>query len=405
MSTPLQRRLQLRKPVPPGAPSPTPSTPPAAASRPAPAAAQPEPATEHSLRFLRARAAQLERQVALASAEVRSRDALVADAVAALDGVRGLACSAAAARSPEEAQPLLRELDAFTRSTLAKVLERGCAAAGDEEEQLRWLVPFEPAAGNRFLTPAPAPGAWGGGERVTVAGAASGEARALVQGALVAALEERLTALAPALAALAPELGAEPLAAQVDAAARELAELAALSPTRGFLFGGAAQPRGAARPAAAPKKAAMPARAAAAAPAAAAKRPGVTGRLPDLSGALASLPPFAPGRETDGRDGVAQLLRDAASVEAALLAERDALRAELAAAKGARAAAPAPAAPAAAAAPAALLSAAAPLRRVLDAGAAVERAPSEATLKGLVAAIASERSALDAALRALSIAP
>jgi hypothetical protein len=364
--------------------------------------AQPETVTEHSLRFLRARAAQLERQVALASAEVRSRDALVADAVAALDSVRGLACSAAAARSPEEAQPLLRELDAFTRTTLAKVLERGCAASGDgEQEQTRWLVPFEPAGGNRFLTPPPAAGAWGGDERVTVAGAASGEARALVQGALVARLEESLTSLAPALAALAHELGADALAAQVDAAARELAELAALSPTRGFLFGAPAQPRGtpAPRPAAVARK--TPVRAAAAAPPPAAKRPGVAGRLPDLSGALAALPPFAPGCETDGRNGVAQLLRDAAAVEAALLAERDALRVELEAAK-ARASAPAAVS---AAAPAAVLSAAAPLRRVLDAGAAVERMPSEATLKGLVAAIAGERAALDAALRALSIAP
>jgi hypothetical protein len=53
--------------------------------------------------------------------------------------------------------------------------------------------------------------------------------------------------------------------------------------------------------------------------------------------------------------------------------------------------------------PAALLAAAAPLGRVLDAAAAVERAPSEATLKGLVYTVSAERAALDAALQALSL--
>jgi hypothetical protein len=398
MSTQLQRRtLQLRKPVPPGAPSAPPSTPPAAAAARPAAASEPEPVTDHALRFLRARAAQLERQVSLACAEVRSRDALVADAVAALDGVRELAHAAAGARSPEEAQPALRQLDAFARSTLAKCLERGCALGGDEEP--RWLVPFTPAAGNRFLTPAPAAGAWDSGASVTVAGAASGEARALVQGARVAALEEMLVSLAPALAQLAQQRGCDDaLAAQVDAAARQLAELAALSPTRGFLFGSpAAQPRsGAARPAPPKKPAALraPAPAAAAAPGAKPSRPAAApGRLPDLAGALASMPPFAPGRESDGRDAVAHLLRDAAAAEAAWAAERQAMRAELDSARAARTAAHAPPA---------LAAAAAPLRRVLDAGAAVERAPSEATLKALVAAMVSERAVLDAALHALS---
>jgi hypothetical protein len=397
MSTPLQRRtLQLRKPVPPGAPSAPPSTPPAAAAARPAAASEPERVTDHALRFLRARAAQLERQVSLACAEVRSRDALVADAVAALDGVRELAHTAAGARSPEEAQPALRQLDAFARSTLAKCLERGCALGGDEEP--RWLVPFTPAAGNHFLTPAPAAGAWDSGASATVAGAASGEARALVQGARVAALEEMLVSLAPELAQLAQQRGCDDaLAAQVDAAARQLAELAALSPTRGFLFGSPAQPRsGAARPAPPKKPAALRAPAPAAAPGAKPSRPAAApGRLPDLAGALASMPPFAPGRETDGRDAVAHLLRDAAAAEAAWAAERQAMRAELDSARSASART-------AAHAPPALAAAAAPLRRVLDAGAAVERAPSEATLKALVAAVVSERAALDAALHALS---
>lgn len=398
MSTPLQRRtLQLRKPVPPGAPSAPPATPPGAAARPAPDASLPEPVTEHALRFLRARAAQLERQVSLACAEVRSRDAVVADAVAALDGVRELARAAAGARSPEEAAPALRELDAFARSTLAKCLERGCALGGDDEP--RWLVAFTPAAGNRFLTPAPAAGAWDSGASATVAGAASGEARALVQGARVAALEESLVSLAPALAQLAQQRGCDDaLAAQVDAAARELAELAALSPTRGFLFGSPAQPRSVTARPAPPKKPAAPRAAPAAAPGAKPARPAAApGRLPDLADALSSMPPFAPGRESDGRDAVARLLRDAAAAEAAWAAEREALRAELDSARAhARTAAPhaPPAAP--------LAAAAAPLRRVLDAGAAVERAPSEATLKALVAAIVGERAALDAAMHAMS---
>lgn len=405
MSTPIQRRLLLRKPAPPGGtPSSTPSAP-SAVPRPD-AAARPEAVTDHALRFLRARAAQLERQVALASAEVRSRDALVADAVAALDGVRSLALNAGSARSAEEAQPLLRELDAFARSTLSRCLERGCAAS---QEETRWLVDFEPAAGNRFLTPAPSAGSWNSGERATVAGAASGEARALVQGALVASLEERLVSLAPALSSLAQQLGAEEalLAAQVDALARELAELAALSPTRGFLFGSAAQPgRAAPRPAAAAPKRAPPSRAAApaAVPASApapARRPGLAaGRLPDLAGALASLPPFAAGRDSEGRDGVAALLRCAATAEAAWMAEREAMRAEL---EEARTRQRSSAAIAKEATPAALLAAAAPLGRVLDAAAAVERAPSEATLKGLVSAVSAERAALDAALQALSL--
>jgi hypothetical protein len=474
MSTPLARahaRLQLKKPAPPGGAPP--GTPPGggsgglggapASSRPsvassatargrsvtdaapprgeAPSAYTPPPCysqpteppvTDFALKLLRAKAAQLERQVVLATSDVKARDCLVADAVAAVNGIRAHAASAAGARSLEEAQSALRELDAYARAAVAKCLAKNDAATQDEPQ---WEVPFTPAGGNKFLTPAPAScsfGGNGGDGGVTVTGAAWGEARSMIQGAKVAELEEHLCSLAPELDALAArltgevDLGLADAAMQVDTVARALAQLAALSPTRGFLFGAAAQPRRGAPPARKPGAkaapgAAPPARRAGAAAgggsaagssssaaAASVSASAAKGRLPDVAMALSMLPPFAPGREVDGRDSLARLLRDAAAAEAAWASEREGLRAELAAARaGGSAGAFAPPAPPQQRAAfgadddGVLRAAAGPLRRVLAAGAAVESAPSETTLKSLVAVISGERPYLDAALRAI----
>jgi hypothetical protein len=468
MSTPLARahaRLQLKKPAPPGGAPP--GTPPggstggaAAGGRPsvassaargrsvtdaapprgeqqAPAAYTPPPCysqpteppvTDFALKLLRARAAQLERQVVLATSDVKSRDCLVADAVAAVNGIRAHAASAAGARSLEEAQAALRELDAYACAAVGKCLAKNDAAARDDAPQ--WEVPFTPAGGNKFLTPAPAACSFGGSGDggVTVAGAAWGEARAMVQGAKVAELEEHLCSLAPELDALAArltgevDLGLADAAMQVDTVARALAQLAALSPTRGFLFGAAAQPRRGAparkpgakaapgatparKPGAAGGAAAAPAAASSSAAASSVSASAAKGRLPDVAMALSMLPPFAPGREVEGRDSLARLLRDAAAAEAAWASEREGLRAELAAARagGSAFAAPPPQQRAAFGADddGVLRAAAGPLRRVLAAGAAVESAPSEVTLKALVAAISGERPYLDAAVRAI----
>ena len=239
-------RLTLRKP---GASRPSETPPPT----PPPPPAEP-PVSAHALRHLRAKCAQLERALQLATAAARTGDAAVAEAVTALDSGRERVARCAAAAPSEE----LRALESALDSSAARL--RGRASQAGSEV---WQTPFQPAGGNRFLAQAAEAGGWGAEPRPTSVSDALCSPLVHVQAARVAALEELLSELAPLLQDVAARLGEgslETIAHQAtDQAARQLAELAALAPSRGYLYGAPPPPRAPSRPAPARVAASKPA--------------------------------------------------------------------------------------------------------------------------------------------------
>jgi hypothetical protein len=200
------------------------------------------PLSVHAASVLRSKCAQLERQVVAAAADARRSEARSADAVAAVEGVRAHARAVACAHGSEQA---VAALTAWADATLARFDAKH--AGGPLEAS--WEVPFVPAAGNRFLWDGSGEGSSWGTQELSVVGAVNGEARALLDGARVAALEERLVSLAPQLEALLTLLerrregGSEEAEALrrtlplLSNAAHELVDMAALAPARGRLFG------------------------------------------------------------------------------------------------------------------------------------------------------------------------
>ena len=252
MSTPVSRTLKLRKPAVPVQPD-TAASPRSPKTPPVPVAAGPETATALSARLARAKAAQLERQLALLQSTLDAKDALVADALALAARCAELAEAASLTGvPPAQAAAAAVELGRFASREAAKLSTRHADAPAAE-----WRVAHVACAGNPFLQAATKGGSGGGGgggwdadETLSVASLSLGGGRALVEGARVVRLEESLLELAPLLSVLQQRLAAAKTAegdalgdisaaveAAAEAAGRELSWLAAVAPTRGYLFG------------------------------------------------------------------------------------------------------------------------------------------------------------------------
>ena len=239
-------RLQLRKPASPAAEEPADSAP----RRSSGAPSEGEALTAHAVRAWRSRALQLERATALALGDVQRSELLVNDALAVVDGVRAHARSIAEGGSAEK---LVEYAESALRRFDAKHRERA------ETLSLSPDLPFEPNAGNTFLRSTSddaGPDSWSSGDRLTISGLTRGE-NALLDGARIAALEAKLVELAPVLEKLSYRLerimqtevldSTEPhgtgdlLRATLPllrSTARELNDLAQVTPGRGFLMGG-----------------------------------------------------------------------------------------------------------------------------------------------------------------------
>jgi len=242
-------RLQLRKPASPAGEVAAESAPRRSSGTPS----EGDALTAHAVRAWRSRALQLERATALALGDVQRSELLVNDALAVVDGVRAHARSVAEGGSAEKlveyAETALRRFDAKHR-------ERA------ETLSLSLDLPFEPNAGNTFLRTTSddaGPDSWSSGDRLTMSGLIKGD-NALLDGARIAALEAKLVELAPALEKLSYRLERIMQAEVLDStephgglgtgdllrttlpivrgAARELNDLAQVTPGRGFLMGG-----------------------------------------------------------------------------------------------------------------------------------------------------------------------